>query len=78
MGPLGCGRVGVVGDLGDHFIGLAELNAAGVADGGVEGAEDEFSALEVDGAGGPRPCVLGVAAEVSVVWYSSTRFRVGG
>jgi len=47
---FGGGRVGVVGDLGDHFGGLAELDAAGVADGGVEGAEDEFSALEFEGA----------------------------
>jgi len=50
MGCFGGLLVGVVGDAGDHFGGLAELNAAGVADGGVEGAEDEFSALEVDGA----------------------------
>ena len=44
-------RVGVVGDLADHFVGVdAELDAADVADGGVEGAEDEFGALEFDGA----------------------------
>jgi hypothetical protein len=44
-------RGGVVGDLCDH-VGLvdAEVDAAGVADGGVEGAEDEFGALDFDGA----------------------------
>jgi hypothetical protein len=37
--------------LFDHIAGVdAELNPAGVADGGVEGAEDEFSAAEFDGA----------------------------
>ena len=42
---------GVVGDFGDHVVGvLAELDAADVADGGVEGAENEFGALEFDGA----------------------------
>ena len=45
-GPL----VGVIGDLGDHFGGVVEADAAGVADGGVEGAEDEFSAAQFDGA----------------------------
>src|SRR5450631_4520675 len=45
------GRGGVVGDFGDHVVGvLAELDAADVADGGVEGAENEFGALEFDGA----------------------------
>jgi hypothetical protein len=45
------GRGGVVGDLADHFVGMeSELHAADVADGGVEGAEDEFAALEFDGA----------------------------
>ena len=47
---LGFG-LGVVGDLRDHAIGVcAESNAADVADGGVEGAEDEFGAFEFDGA----------------------------
>jgi hypothetical protein len=45
------GRGGVVGNLADHFVGMeSELHAADVADGGVEGAEDEFAALEFDGA----------------------------
>ena len=44
-------RGGVVGDLFDHAVGVeAELDAAGVADGGVEGAEDEFGAFDFDGA----------------------------
>jgi hypothetical protein len=44
-------RVGIVGDLADHFF-LVEVEAdvADVADGGVESAEDEFSALEFEGA----------------------------
>jgi hypothetical protein len=43
------GRGGVVGNFCDHF-GLvnAELDAADVADGGVEGAEDEFGAFDFD------------------------------
>jgi len=41
---------GIVGDLGDHLAGVVESHAAGVADGGVEGAEDEFSAAQFDGA----------------------------
>src|SRR5271169_601077 len=44
------GLGGVVGDLGDHSTGVGEVDAADVADGGVEGAEDEFGALEFDGA----------------------------
>jgi hypothetical protein len=44
-------RVGVVGDLADHFVGVdAEPDASNVADSGVEGAEDQFGALEFDGA----------------------------
>jgi len=39
--------VGVVGDLGDHVGGVVEAGTADVADGGVEGTEDEFAALEV-------------------------------
>ena len=42
---------GVGGDFGDHFACVdAELDAADVADGGVEGTEDQFGALEFDGA----------------------------
>jgi hypothetical protein len=41
----------VLRNLFNHIPGVdAELNPAGVADGGVEGAEDEFSAAEFDGA----------------------------
>jgi hypothetical protein len=43
-------RLGIVGDLGDHFAVIVEADAAGVADGGVEGAENEFSAAQFDGA----------------------------
>ena len=44
-------RGGIVGDFFDHGAGVeAELDAAGVADGGVEGAEDELGALGFDGA----------------------------
>jgi hypothetical protein len=44
-------RGGVVGDLADHVIGVeSEVNLADVADGGVEGAEDEFGTLDFDGA----------------------------
>ncbi len=40
------GRVGIVGDLADHLVGVeSELDAADVADGGVEGAQDQFGAL---------------------------------
>jgi hypothetical protein len=42
---------GVGGDFFDHVVGVeAEVDAANVADSGVEGAEDEFGALEFDGA----------------------------
>jgi hypothetical protein len=45
------GRGGVVGDLADHVVGVeSEVDAACVADGGVEGAEDEFGAFDFDGA----------------------------
>ena len=48
---VGRGLVGVVGDLADHFVLVEiEADAADVADGSVEGAEDEFSALEFEGA----------------------------
>jgi hypothetical protein len=43
------GRGGVVGNFCDHFGRVnAELDAADVADGGVEGAEDEFGAFDFD------------------------------
>ena len=49
------GRIGVVGDLADHFVGVqSELDAADVADGGVESAQDQFGALEFDGAAQQR------------------------
>ena len=45
------GRDGIVGDLADHFVGVeSELHAFDVADSRVEGAEDQFGALEFDGA----------------------------
>ena len=45
------GGAGVVGDLSDHFVGVeVELDTFEVTDGGVEGAQDEFGALEFDGA----------------------------
>jgi hypothetical protein len=48
---FGEGRVGIVGDLADHFVLMEiEADAADVADSGVEGAEDEFTALEFEGA----------------------------
>jgi len=48
---VGRGLVGVVGDLADHFVLVEiEADAADVADGGIEGTEDEFSALEFEGA----------------------------
>jgi|HubBroStandDraft_1064217.scaffolds.fasta_scaffold18527_2 hypothetical protein len=47
---IGCRRRGVVGDFGDDVVGVAELDAAGVTDGGVEGAENEFGAFDFDGA----------------------------
>jgi hypothetical protein len=47
---FGWGRGGVGGDLPDHVGVLGELDAADVADGGVEGAENEFGALDFDGA----------------------------
>jgi len=42
--------VSVGGDLSNHIEVEAELDAADIADGGVEGAEDEFGALDFDGA----------------------------
>jgi hypothetical protein len=43
--------VRIVGDLADHFFLVEiEADAADVADGGVEGTEDEFAALEFEGA----------------------------
>jgi hypothetical protein len=46
---LDVGNRGVVGDFFDHVAGMeAEVDAADVADSGVEGAEDEFGALEFD------------------------------
>jgi len=48
---FGVGDGGIVGDFMDHVTGVdAELDAADVADGGVEGAKDKFGALEFDGA----------------------------
>ena len=48
---VGRGLIGIVGDLADHFVLVeVEADAADVADGRVEGAEDEFSALEFEGA----------------------------
>ena len=48
---LGLAGVGVGGDFTDHSVGVdVEFGAADVADGGVEGAEDEFSALHFNGA----------------------------
>ena len=45
------GWFGVVGELADHFVLVEiEADAADVADGGVEGAENELSALEFEGA----------------------------
>jgi len=44
-------RLGVVvGEFPDHVDGVVELHTSGVAHGGVEGAENEFGALELDGA----------------------------
>ena len=41
---------GVVGDFADHFVSVdIEADAAGIADGDVEGAEQELGAAEVDG-----------------------------
>ena len=42
--------VSVGGDLSNHIGVEAELDAADVADGSVEGAEDEFGALDFDSA----------------------------
>ena len=43
--------VGVVGDFFDHLVFFeGEVDVAGVADGDVEGAEDQFGALELHGA----------------------------
>jgi hypothetical protein len=47
---IGCRRRRVVGDLGDDVVGVAELDAAGVADGSVEGAKNEFGTFDFDGA----------------------------
>ena len=48
---VGQGLIGVVGDLADHFVLVeVEADAADVAHGGVKGAENEFSALEFEGA----------------------------
>ena len=47
---FGGGRGGIGGNLPDHVGVAAEPDAADVADGGVEGAEDEFGALDFDGA----------------------------
>ena len=44
------GDGGVIGDLRDHGTGVGKLDAADVAHGGVEGAEDKFGALEFDAA----------------------------
>ena len=45
------GGGGVVGNLADRVVGVeSEVDAACVADGGVEGAEDEFGAFDFDGA----------------------------
>jgi len=44
------GDGGVVGDVCDHVTDAGEVDAADVADGGVEGAEDEFGALDFDAA----------------------------
>ena len=44
---------GIVGDFADHFFSAeVEADAAGVADGDVEGAEQELGAFEVDGVAG--------------------------
>jgi hypothetical protein len=50
MSCFGGRLIFVIGDLGNHFAGVVEADAAGVADGGVEGAEDGFSAAQFDGA----------------------------
>jgi len=47
---FGVGGGGIIGDLRDHSTGVGEVDAADVADGGVEGAENEFGALEFDAA----------------------------
>jgi hypothetical protein len=47
---FGGGRGWVGGNLSDHVRVEAKVDAADVADGGVEGAEDEFGALDFDGA----------------------------
>ena len=43
-------RVGEVGNFCDHVAGVGEVYAAGVADGYVQGAENQLSAADVDGA----------------------------
>src|ERR1700733_11861487 len=46
----GFGRVGIVGNFADHFGFVhAELDAADISYGYVEGAEDKFGAFEIDG-----------------------------
>jgi hypothetical protein len=48
---LDVGNGGVVGDFFDHVAGMeAEVDAANVAGSGVQGTEDQFGALEFDGA----------------------------
>ena len=42
--------VGVLREFADHSVGVGETDAAGIADGGVEGTENEFAALDLDGA----------------------------
>ena len=44
------GDGGVVGDVCDHVTDAGEVDAADVADGSVEGAEDEFGAFDLDAA----------------------------
>jgi hypothetical protein len=48
------GRGCVGGNLSDHVGVAAKVDAADVADGGVEGAENEFGALDFDGAAEQR------------------------
>ena len=49
----GVPRGGGVGDFADHFFSAeVEADTAGIADGDVEGAEQELGAAEVDGVAG--------------------------